>query len=68
MTANESSNGHAGTTYGNLLYRCCLAIDGFSPDGTAVPATRDNIASGALSAIGRPLRVAKPYIAGVPTT
>jgi len=62
------ANGHAGTTYGNLSSRWCLAMDGFSPEGTAVPETRDSITSGALSAIGRPLRVAKPYVAGVPTT
>jgi hypothetical protein len=38
-----------------------LATDGFSPERTAVPATRDSITSGALSASVRPLRVAKPY-------
>jgi hypothetical protein len=66
MTA--PANAHAGTTYGNLSSRWFLATDGFSPYGTAVPATRDSITSGALSANVRPLRVAKPYIAGVPTT
>ena len=60
--------GHAGTTYGNLLSLRCLATDGFNPEGTALPATSDSITSGALSASVRPLRVAKPYVAGVPTT
>ncbi len=62
------AKGHAGTTYGNLSSRRCLAMDGFSPEGTAMPETRDSIASGALSAIIRPLRAAKLYVAGVPTT
>jgi len=62
------ANAYAGTTYGNLSVRRCCATDGFSPEGTAVPATRDIITSGALSASVRPLRVAKPNVAGVPTT
>jgi len=64
----DVANGHAGTTYGNLLFRWFLATDGFSPESTAMPVTRDSITSGALSASVRPLRVAKPYVAGVPTT
>jgi hypothetical protein len=63
-----SAHGHAGTTYGKLLSRGCWVTDGFSPDGTAMAVTRDSIASGALSACVRPLRAAKPYVAGVPTT
>jgi hypothetical protein len=51
---------HAGTTYGNLSDRRWLAMDGFSPEGTAVPETRDSMTSGALSASVRPLRAAKP--------
>ncbi len=51
---------HAGTTYGNLSDLRWLAMDGFSPEGTAVPETRDSMTSGALSASVRPLRVAKP--------
>jgi hypothetical protein len=47
--------------------RKAAATEGFRPDGTAVPVTRDSIASGALSAGVRPLKPAKPYIAGVPT-
>jgi hypothetical protein len=61
-------DGHAGTTYGKFLSRRSLDTDGLSPEGTAVPATRDSITSGALSASVRPLRAAKPYVAGVPTT
>jgi hypothetical protein len=64
----DASLGHVGTTYGNLLSLRCLATDGFNPEGTAVPATRDSITSGALSASVPPLRVVKPYVAGVPTT
>ena len=64
----DAAPGHAGTTYGNLLSLRCLATDDFNPEGTAVPATRDSITSGALSASVRPLRAAKPYVAGVPTT
>ena len=60
--------GHAGTTYGKSLPRSCWDTDGFSPEGTAVFTTRDSIASGALSARVRPLRAAKLYVAGVPTT
>jgi len=45
--------------------RTAAATDGFSPAGIAVPATSDSIASGALSASVRPLRAAKPKVAGV---
>jgi hypothetical protein len=55
-------------TYGNALCLSCLATDGLSPEGTAVLATRENIASGELAANVRPLRLAKPQLAGVPTT
>ena len=33
---------------------------GFSPEGTAVPVTRESMASGALSASVRPLKPANP--------
>jgi hypothetical protein len=39
-------------TYGNVPDRWFSATDGRIPDGTAVPATSDSIASGALSARG----------------
>jgi hypothetical protein len=64
----KPADGHAGTTYGKFLSRRSSDTDGLSPEGTAVPATRDSITSGALSASVRPLRAAKPYVAGVPTT
>ena len=59
---------HAGTTYGKSSLRCCWVTERLSPLGTAVPATRDSMASGALSAWVRPLSAAKPKMAGVPTT
>jgi len=64
----RDSHGRAGTTYGKFLSRRSLDTDGLSPEGTAVPATRDSITSGASSASIRPLRMVNPYVAGVPTT
>jgi hypothetical protein len=61
-------SGHAGTTYGNLSARWLLATDGLSPERIAVPATKDIITSGALSASVLPFRTANPNVAGVPTT
>ncbi len=58
----------AGTTYGKAVSRIRWATDGFNPDGTAMLVTSESMASGALSAIVRPLRAAKPKTAGVPTT
>ena len=55
-----SAQGHAGTTNGKSVARCSAATDGCSPEGTAMPATRDSIASGALSASVRPFRAANP--------
>jgi hypothetical protein len=52
--------GQAGTTYGKLVARASLETDGVSPEGTAVSRTRDSMASGALSAMVRPLRLANP--------
>ena len=43
-----------------MLDRWFLATEGRSPDGIAVPVMADYITSGALSAIVRPLRAAKP--------
>lgn len=64
----SDSCAHSGTTYGNWSVCCALVVAGVRPLGTAMLVTRDITASGALSARVRPLRVAKPKDAGVPTT
>jgi hypothetical protein len=53
------SRGQAGTTYGKLSARAYRDTDGCSPEGTAMLVTRDSMASGALSAMVRPLKPAR---------